>query len=157
MVQAVSPAYAHRDKHVASRPPLETGGRVFKWSDVAMADLGVPDTVRARARDFLAGANLEGASELGFVVLHRCGPDFYFLIVCSWQGNNEIWESVFALDRGDAEFRDWPRPARHLPTFCVWEMGAVAHESAAWRRYLLSKRDAAAREAWLADRYDGPI
>ena len=75
MVQAVSPAYTHRDKQVASRAPLEIGGRVFKWSDVAAPDLPVPDAVRTGARDFLTAANLDGASELGFVVLHRCGPE----------------------------------------------------------------------------------
>ena len=61
------------------------------------------------------------------------------------------------MDRDDHGFRDWPRPGPHLPTFYVWEMGAVAHESLAWSRYLRSPRDAAAREAWMADQYQGAI
>ena len=154
---AVSAAYVHRDKLVSPGPRLELKGRQLKWYQVAMPDLPVPAGIEAMARDFLARAKLEGVGPLGFVVLHRCGPDFYFLIVCSWQGNNEIWETVFAKDRDDANFRDWPRPGAHLPTFCVWEMGAVAHESAAWRRFLLSKRDQAARTAWLVDQYEGEI
>jgi hypothetical protein len=110
-----------------------------------------------RPAPFLAETELDGVSALGFVVLHRCGPDFYFLIVCSWQGNNEIWESVYAKDKDDTGFRNWPRPGAHIPTFCVWEMGAVAHESRAWRRYLMSGRDEPAATAWLADQYAGEI
>jgi len=154
---AVSAAYVHGDKLVSPGPRLDLGGRRFKWYQVAMPELPVPAGIEAMARDFLAKADLQGVGPLGFVVLHRCGPDFYFLIVCSWQGNNEIWETVFAKDRDASGFRDWPRPGAHLPTFCVWEMGAVAHESAAWRRFLKSKRDRAATAAWLADQVEGDI
>ncbi|MGH7936717.1 MAG: hypothetical protein ACREF8_06885, partial [Chthoniobacterales bacterium] len=38
------------------------------------------------------------ARGLGFVILHRCGSDFYFLIVSTWRGNNEVWEAVFYKD-----------------------------------------------------------
>jgi len=100
----------------------------------------VPREIETLARAFLSKTKLEGVNEFGFVVLHRCGPDFYFLIVCSWRGNNEIWESVYARDNNDAGFRDWPRPGPHLPTYCVWETGAVAHESRAWRRYHVGAR-----------------
>jgi len=155
MSDAVSAAYVHGDKLVTPGPLLDLKGRRLKWYRIATPELPVPEAVEAMARGFLGHADLEGASELGFVVLHRCGPDFYFLIVCSWLGNNEIWETVFAKDRGDAGFRDWPRPGPHLPTFCVWEMGAVAHEARAWRRYLMSRRDQAARTAWLADQIEG--
>jgi len=157
MQESVAAAYLHRDKLVSPGPVFETGGRRFKLYDVTVPELPVPDAVETMARTFLGRADLSQASDLGFVVLHRCGADFYFLIVCSWRGNNEIWESVYAKDKDDLSFRDWPRPGAHLPTFCVWEMGAVTHESQAWRRYLLSKRDGAARAAWLEDQYAGPI
>jgi hypothetical protein len=157
MEQSVSAAYVHRGKQVAPGRLLTVGARRFKWYGIFAAELAVPDAVETQARAFVAQTDLSQASDLGFVVLHRCGADFYFLIVCSWRGNNEIWQSVYAKDRGDADFRDWPRPAPHLPTYCVWEMSAVAHESGAWQRYLLSPRDAAARAAWLEDRYEGPI
>lgn len=155
MLQPVSTDYVHASKTVTPKPRLEAQGRLFKWYDVSTSEKPVPEDVGAMARDFLERADLEGASELGFVVLHRCGADFYFLIVCSWRGNNEIWETVFAIDRGNDGFRDWPRPEPHLPTFCVWEMGAVAHESLAWSRYLRSARDDAARETWMGDQYEG--
>jgi len=157
MLQSVSTDYVHGSKTVTPRPRFEAYGGQFKWYDVSTAEKPVPEAIGSKARDFLSRTDLDGASELGFVVLHRCGADFYFLIVCSWRGNNEIWETVFAIDKGDDGFHDWPRPGPHLPTFCVWEMGAVAHESLAWSRYLHSARDDAAREAWMADQYEGLV
>ncbi len=157
MSDSVRPDYVHRDKHIDPRPFLATGSRLLKWYDIAADDLPVPAAVHAMARDFLAGADLSQLGELGFVILHRCGADFHFLIACSWRGNNEIWESVFAKDADDAGFREFPHPGPHRGTYCVWEMGAVTHESQAWRRYLMSKRDDAAREVWLKDQYEGAI
>src|ERR1700754_2720249 len=78
MQESVSLDYVHGDKHVS---PLERP---------------VPADVETKARSHVAQANLDEASDLGFVVLHRCGLDFYFLIVCSWRGSNEIWETVYA-------------------------------------------------------------
>lgn len=43
------------------------------------------------------------------------------------------------------------------PTFCVWELGIVAHEALAWARYLASPRDAAALAAWRADIFFGTV
>ena len=82
------------------------------------------------------------AKGLGFVILHRCGKDFYFLIVSTWRNNNELWESVFYKD-GDAmaDFAPLPREAFHKPTFCVWEMAPVSYEQKAWERFLKTSRD----------------
>ena len=80
------------------------------------------------------------SATLGFVVLHRCGEDFYFLLVCTWRNENELWETVWAKN-GDADvfFRPWPADGAHRPTFCVWELGAVCHERDAWTSYLRSR------------------
>ena len=83
MLPSVSPGYVHADKTVSPRERFEAQGRRFKWYDVGAAGFPVPDAVRTMARAFLMRANLDAAGELGFVVLHRCGPDFHFLIVCS--------------------------------------------------------------------------
>lgn len=157
MQESVSPAYVHGDKQVSPGPILVVGPRQFKWYDISTSERPVPADVETKARSHITNADLSEASDLGFVVLHRCGLEFYFLILCSWRGNNEIWETVYALDRGYDGFRLWSRPEPHLPTFCVWEMGAVAFECLAWGSYLKSKRDDAARAAWLADQYEGPI
>ena len=46
------------------------------------------------------------------MILHRCGNDFYFLIVTTWRGNNEVWETVYYKD-GErmSDFELWPRDA----------------------------------------------
>ena len=85
-------------------------------------------------------------------ILHRCGSDFYFLIVSTWRGNNELWETVF-YKNGDAmaDFDLWPRDGMHKPTFCVWELSPVWHEKEAWERFLKSSRDEPAAQSWLRD------
>src|SRR5436305_657635 len=91
------------------------------------------------------------------VVLHRCGNDFYFLIVCTWRNSNEIWQNVLYKD-GDAmaDFELFPRDGAHKPTLCVWELVPVWHEQQAWERFLTSSRDESAGEAWLRDLFAGP-
>ena len=97
------------------------------------------------------------ARGLGFVVLHRCGNDFYFLIVCTWRGSNEVWETVFYKD-GDAmvDFALFARDKTHKPAFCVWELAPVWYEQHAWVRFLKSARDEAAAQVWLNELYTGP-
>jgi hypothetical protein len=101
---------------------------------------------------------VELSGELGFVVLHRCGQSFYFLLVATWRNDNEVWQTVWAKD-GDEEpaFRPWLVEGTHRPTFCVWELGAVWHEQQAWSRYLRSRRDEPARQAYLRSSYEGPV
>jgi hypothetical protein len=95
---------------------------------------------------------------LGFVLLHRCGEDFYFLLVSTWRNENELWETVWAKCGGeDVFFHPWPTDGAHRPTFCVWELGAVAHEREAWTRFLESARDDAAKRAYLRDGYSGIV
>jgi hypothetical protein len=115
----------------------------------------VPDEVTRLARAYLAANPLE-ARGLGFVVLHRCGSDFYFLIVCTWRNNNEVWQTVFYKNgEAMADFAIFPRDGDHKPTLCVWELVPVLHEQQAWTRFLTSPRDEAAAEQWMANRYAG--
>jgi len=151
----VVPTYRHIPKHVSSGAPIELPGALLKWYEVHPLDHPVPGTISDLARDaFAKGAvNVQG---LGFVVLHRCGGDFYFLITNTWRNENEIWETVFYKD-GDAmpEFAEFPRHLPHLPTYCVWELVPVWHEQQAWVRFLLSHRDADAADRWVKDVYRG--
>ena len=101
-------------------------------------------------RDGVEEGALELAGEVGFAILHRCGEDFYFLLVCTWRNENELWETVWAKDGDDdPAFRPWPAEGTHRPTFCVWELGVVWHEQGAWSRYLRSRRDEGALLAYL--------
>jgi hypothetical protein len=159
---SVGPDYRHSEKFARAEPSLALGDTVLKWYDIAPDDAPVPLAIRAVARrslrDAARGDELGPLGELGFVILHRCGEDFYFLLVCTWRNENELWETVWAKNGGsDVLFRPWPIEGAHRPTFCVWELGAVAHEREAWASYLLSPRDEAARHAYLRDCLDGVV
>jgi len=155
---SVAADYRHRDKLITPGEGIVFGGGRFKWYDIAPADESVPAEINALARAYLARQHVDFADEFGFIILHRCGADFYFLLVSTWRGNNEIWETVLAK-QSDAEpdFAPFPQGSPHRGTFCVWELGAVWHEQQAWKRYLTSTRDAAARQSYLNDRYSGAV
>lgn len=151
----IDAGYEHKPKRVMPLDPLVTSGAVLKWYVVHPEDCAVPDAVTQKARDYLMENFLE-ARGLGFVLLHRCGEEFYFLIVCSWRNSNELWETVFYKD-GDAmaAFAPFPRDGMHKPVFCVWELVPVWREQQAWARFLTSSRDEAAGRAWVGDCYAG--
>jgi hypothetical protein len=161
-VGAVSPGYAHVSKLARAAPSISLDESVLKWYDLAPADAPVPAEIHELARECLRegarSGELELVADLGFVILHRCGGGFYFLLVTTWRNQNELWQTVWAKD-GDADpvFRPWQVDGTHRPTFCVWELGAVAHEQQAWIRYLRSPRDGAARQAYLRDSFEGPV
>ncbi len=151
----IDESYRHTTKSVSHGDLLELSGATLKWYEVNPQDLPVPDEIRRLARACLSGTSLE-IPGLGFSVLHRCGQDFYFLIVCTWRNNNEFWQTVFYKD-GDAmsEFAHFPREGSHKPTLCVWELVPVWHEKQAWVRFLNSPRDEDAAQLWLRDQYEG--
>ena len=158
----VSSGYEHSAKLVRSEPGLTLGSTTLKWYDIAPDDDCVPLVIRALARRNLRDAAKDGAlgdlGELGFVVLHRCGEDFYFLLLCTWRNDNEPWETVWAkAGEADVSFRPWSIDTEHRPTFCVWELGAVGHEREAWTRYLGSERDETARRTYLGDVFTGIV
>lgn len=154
----VAPDYRHQDKLITPRPPVTHRGARLKWYDLGPADLPVPDQVRQLAKDFLAREPSDLGDDLGFVILHRCGQEFYFLLVSSWRGNNELWESVYAkASDNHPDFAHFNVDGPHRGTFCVWELGAVWHEQQAWKRYLRSARDDAARTDYLGDSFSGSV
>jgi len=159
---SVAADYRHIEKIAHAEPSLALGETSLKWYDVAPDDAPVPLAIRAVARRCLRDAaradELGVLGELGFVVLHRCGEDFYFLLVCTWRNENELWETVWAkAGEHEPAFVPWPLAVGHHPTFCVWELGAVCHEQGAWSRYLRSPRRAADMDTYLSDAYSGPV
>jgi hypothetical protein len=151
----VAPAYRHVAKQVSPGEPLALPGALLKWYEVHPVELPVPrDVARLARKAFEDGAIKLGG--LGFVVLHRCGESFYFLIANTWRNENEMWETVWYKD-GDAmtAFAEFPRRLPHLPTYCVWELVPVWSEQQSWVRFLRSDRDAEAAHRWLDETYQG--
>ncbi len=161
-MSVVQTGYRHRTKTIRPGPSIALGETVLKWYDIAPGDEPVPSELHVLARGCLHAAAdstlLELSDDFGFVILHRCGESFYFLLVSTWRNDNELWETVWAKD-GDDEvtFRPWPIEGTHRPTFCVWELGAVWHEQQAWSRYLRSARGARERDAYLHDLFKGEV
>lgn len=159
-IQSVANDYQHYDKFVEPDEQIELQNSRLKWYNIAKADEPVLPEIRDLARFFLetesARGNLQDFGELGFVILHRCGADFHFLLVNSWRNGNELWESVYAkIDAGQKDFQPFAFENLHRGTFCVWELAAVWHEQQAWKRFLLSARDVKAKQIYLQDRYHG--
>ncbi len=161
-LDGVRPDYRHSPKSARPEASLTLGGLVLKWYDIAPAETPVPLAIRALARRnlrdaFKAGA-LDASGDLGFVILHRCGEGFYFLIVSTWRNDNELWETVWAKDGdGEVKFRPWLTEGTHRPTFCVWELGVVCHEQRAWSDFLGSDRDEEATRTYIRGSYEGEV
>jgi hypothetical protein len=159
-IGVVRPDYRHFAKYVTPRPSVALADAVLKWYDIAPDDDPVPDDVAKLAernlRDASSAGTLGLGGDLGFVILHRCGESFYFLLVSTWRNDNELWETVWAKD-GDADdtFRPWPVDGTHRPTYCVWELAAVCHERKAWSLFLRSTRGEEAKERYLRSCYEG--
>jgi len=155
-------SYEHHAKVARPQSSLTLRSTVLKWYEIAPEEAPVPLVIRALARRNLRDASKCGdlrlGGEFGFVILHRCGGDFYFLLVSTWQNENELWETVWAKDGDESfAFRPWPVEGTHRPTFCVWELGAVWHEQQAWSRFLRSERGEEEREAYLHDVFAGEV
>lgn len=161
-VGTIAPEYVHVSKHAAPGPSIVIADAILKWYDIAPPDGPVPDDVRALAevalRNGARAGELSLAGELGFVILHRCGESFYFLLVSTWRNDNELWETVLAKNgEADPTFGAWPIEGPHRPTFCVWELAAVCHEQKEWSRYLRSSRDDAAKQRYLKSSFTGAV
>jgi hypothetical protein len=152
--------YTHVAKQVTREAAFVRPDSYLKWYDIACPDAGVPDAVRAEARTYLGdrmdGHELDISGDVGFVVLHRCGESFYFLIVCTWRHQNEMWQTVYARDTAvDAAFAAVPASG-HRAVICVWEAAAVMYEHRAWARFLRSDRGPDAALRYLQDQFEGP-
>ncbi|HVQ09316.1 MAG TPA: hypothetical protein VMS43_12865 [Allosphingosinicella sp.] len=164
----IPPDYRHYEKQAVPCEGLRAAGGDLKFYHLEKSGEPVPDAIAVSARNFLAREGLvagladgEGGLDCGFVILHRCGADFYFLLMTVWRGANEAWEAVWHRDAGMADFARfepaYPGAAMLRPTFCVWELGVVAHESAAWSRYLASPRADADLARWRDDLFAGTV
>jgi hypothetical protein len=152
--------YKHYAKEITPLPEVDvvTSDAHLKWYEIREPQRTVPADWRSAAQEFLTAEAASGAlpisGDLGFVIHHLCGESFYFLIVWTWRNANEAWETVYGASVGEP-YQLLPLK-HHKEVACVWEFGAVQHEMQAWSRFLYTSRDAAAKQAYLDDRYAGP-
>jgi hypothetical protein len=119
----------------------------------AEADAGAREFLRAE----VASGRLPISGDLGFVINHLSGEHILLLLVFTWRGNNEMWETLYFRDLREGEPFQLAPQTTHRGVMCVWEFGAVAHEHLAWTAYLRSNRDEAAKQAYVGTQFSGTI
>ncbi len=158
----VPKGYMYYEKRISPALDLALPQAYLKWYNIYPAGAEITAEQMADCRAFVQAevqaGRLKLEDELGFIILHRAGP-MLLLMVNTWRNTNEIWESVYARDvtQAASEWRPILFESEHRGTFCVWELGAVWHERHAWVRFLSSKRDEAAKLAYINDRFSGNI
>jgi hypothetical protein len=155
----VPEGYTYYEKIIKPRDGLSLPNAYLKWYDLYPADAPITPEQAAECRAFVqaevAKMTFEGA--LGFVILHRAGR-YLLLMINTWRNTNEIWESVYYKTVDEAGgYQPATFETNHRGTFCVWELGAVWHERHAWVKFLSSKRDDAAKLAYINDLFSGRI
>ena len=153
--------YRHIAKRITPQAALVLPVAYLKWYDLCREDQSIEARMDTEAREFLSTETATGrlpiTGDLGFVINHLSGEHILLLLVFTWRGNNEMWETAYFKDlREDEPFRLIPQ-GTHRGTICVWEFGAVAHEHQAWTRYLRSERDEAAKQAYVESQFSGTI
>lgn len=147
---------SYPSKYAQPKGIFTVGKTNFKWYDLAddPAEISPQDIHNARLCVEYAEEDFQNTDDLGFIIMHRCGKN-YLLLVCTWRNENELWESVYY--DGSGNFEIWDRSKTHLPTYCVWEMGIVYHESQSWKKYLGSGRVEKDKEKYLNDFFEGEV
>ncbi len=141
----VGQTYRHYEKMIRCHGVIDlTIGRL-KWYGINCSNQPIEQSIFELAQSFvsrkLRSDGSPSAQELGFVLLHRCGQGVYFLGLCTWRGNNELWKTIFFFETDTMEdFALFPQDEAHKDTFCVWELAVVCHEVQAWTTYLKSNR-----------------
>ena len=143
-------------KYASPKGIFTLGKTRFKWYNLAEdpSVIAPQDIINAKARIENADENFQDKDDLGFVIMHRCGEN-YLLLVCTWRSENELWESVYY--DGSGKFEVWDRKNIHIPTYCVWEMGIVYHESRAWKKFLGTDRTEVHQQDYLNDLFEGEV
>lgn len=150
-------SYAHHKRLVTPGADLMLPNAYLKWYDIQRINGSITPEMQQESRDFLVSQaeSLDFKNELGFVMLHHCSTVVY-LFVDVWRNHNELWKTIYYKYLVDgAVYQPYVFDSVLEPGFCVWELTAVWHEREAWNRYLSSRRDDAAKYAYLNDRYSG--
>jgi len=149
-------ATTYPSKYASPKGIFTLGRTRFKWYNLAEdpAVISPQDIINAKTCIENADENFQDKDDLGFVIMHRCGEN-YLLLICTWRSENELWESVYY--DGSGTFEVWDRKNIHIPTYCVWEMGIVYHESKAWKKFLGTDRTDVHQQNYLNDFFEGEV
>lgn len=167
----VSDDYLHYQKVAVPLDPVIASGVSLKFYALEKQSESVPAAIAAMARAKLIALAADSASgwldgDCGFVMIHRCGADFHFLLPSIWRGSNELWEGVLyhhgnmtSFERFDPAYPPITPDgiAAIRPTFCVWELGIVAHEALIWGQFLSSERGEVDLARWQEDMFSGAV
>ncbi|GAA2711466.1 hypothetical protein ACFY2R_27595 [Micromonospora olivasterospora] len=139
-------------------------GRRLKHYLIDQPDRRITPEVRRAAAAFLPRllpTGDDGTPPGGWVVLHRGADGAAYLLAYSWFWDNVVEARIGvagqpALDCPDddpAHFVELRRPG----VGCVWELGVLEHERAAWVRHVLAP-ERPDLDGYLADtRAAGPV
>ncbi|MFG3698742.1 hypothetical protein ACGF5C_12610 [Micromonospora sp. NPDC047620] len=156
---------AFRDKELRTPGPLTVAGRQLKRYHVDQPERRIEPEVEPAAYAvlprLLPARDGDGTPPAGWVVLHRGADTGAYLLAYSWVWDNVVEVRIAAAgqpalgcpDDDPTRFVDLTRPWAG----CVWELGVLEHERAAWARHVLApeRPDLA---GWLADtRVEGPV
>lgn len=103
----------------------------------------------------------DGTPAAGWVVLHRGADTGAYLLAYSWFWDNVVECRIAVAGQPALDCPD-DNPAHFVPmdrpgVGCVWELGVLEHERAAWVRHLLAP-DRPDLAGYLADtRAEGPV
>jgi hypothetical protein len=156
----VPEGYQYYEKLITPGEDLSLPRAYLKWYNLRPLDTEITPEQIAETRAFLTAEvkrlPLEG--DLGFVILHRAGA-VLLLLLTTWRNTNEMWEVVYLKDvmQEGGSYQPVMPDSGHRGVYCVWELGAVWHERHAWVRFLSSKRDEAAKLAYINDRFSGRV
>jgi len=158
---AIESEYRHYPKRASFVGMVADIRAELKFYHIEQSGAPIPTAISSDALAFVAETAVAGSDDTGFVILHRCGADFYFLLVSAWRGSNELWEAVHYRQGAMTTFAPFApayvEAGAPRPTFCLWELGVVAHEAAAWARLLAAPRGEDERVRWRATTFSGLV
>ncbi|SBT41163.1 hypothetical protein [Micromonospora auratinigra] len=152
-----------QDKELTVPGPVEVGGRHVKRYHVDQPDRRLEPAVVEAAYAYLPHLLPEpdGTPAAGWVVLHRGADTGAYLLAYSWFFDNVVQCRIAVAGQPALDCPD-DDPTHFVPLAqpgvgCVWELGVLEHERAAWIRHVLAP-DAPDLAGYLADsRAEGPV
>jgi hypothetical protein len=165
-LKSVPAEYRHHQRLVTPGEGISINDAWLKWYDIRRPGVEIPQSIDNETRRFLLeeahAEKLSTNGELGFVILHIAdgphGPNTLgILMVMTWRYANEIWKTFYLKNIDDDLPYEVVVSESNVPTYCVWELGAILHEQQAWIRFLSSSRDPQSVQAYLDDQFEGLV